>query len=157
MVIIAPHADDEVIGCFTKLHLYRDSVETHSIEPALVLFPDQFQMEDAAKSSNFFLFNVDIFGEYGIPHKEKAYFFPDPYFELHPTHRRLGAVGERWARMGFDVTFYSTNMNAPYIHEIRYPEEKKDILDQIYTKKSDLWRYDHKYWLFEGYCKWIFR
>jgi hypothetical protein len=47
-------------------------------------------------------------------------------------------------------------MNAPYIHEVNLPDDKKYLLDQVYPDQKDLWKYDYKYFLFEGYCKWVF-
>ena len=81
---------------------------------------------------------------------------PDPVYELHPLHRQWGMVGETMARVGFDVIFYSTNMNAPYIHELAVADDKKELLNKVYPDQKSLWEYDHKYFLFEGYNKWIF-
>ena len=82
--------------------------------------------------------------------------FPDPVYENHPLHRQYGMMGESMARQGLDVTFYTTQMNAPYIREVKDSAAKKSLLNTVYFGQSSLWEYDHKYFLFEGYCKWIF-
>jgi hypothetical protein len=88
--------------------------------------------------------------------KENKFYFPDPSNEVHPLHRAYGFQGESMARMGLDVTFYTTLMNVPYIHEVADPGDKKMLLESCYPSQADLWKYDHKYFLFEGYYKWIF-
>ncbi len=65
-------------------------------------------------------------------------------------------MGEQLARNGFDVTFYNTLMNAPYIHECKNSDGKLALLNTVYPDQKSLWEYDHKYFLFEGYTKWIF-
>jgi hypothetical protein len=47
-------------------------------------------------------------------------------------------------------------MTAPYIKEVEKPEEKEELLNKVYPDQKDLWKYEKKYVLFEGYCKWIF-
>jgi hypothetical protein len=65
-------------------------------------------------------------------------------------------LGESIARSKKDVVFYSTNMQAPYIHEVTEPDDKENILNILYPSQKSLWEYEKKYILFEGYCKWIF-
>ena len=67
-----------------------------------------------------------------------------------------GAVGESLARQGLDIIFYTTNMNAPFMREVKDPEMKRVALNAVYHSQRDLWKYDHKYFLFEGYSKWLF-
>jgi len=88
--------------------------------------------------------------------ENSVFYFPDPVYETHPIHRQYGMMGEQFAREGFDVTFYTTNMNAPYIHESTLVKEKEELLNNVYPSQKSLWEYDKKYILFEGYCKWIF-
>ena len=65
-------------------------------------------------------------------------------------------MGESMARQGLDVLFYTTQMNVPYIREVQDSGAKKVLLNSVYFGQSSLWEYEHKYFLFEGYCKWIF-
>jgi hypothetical protein len=58
-------------------------------------------------------------------------------------------------RAGADVIFYNTIMNAPYIHEIKDPEDKKNCLNIIYPSQKSLWETDYKYFLYEGRVKWL--
>jgi hypothetical protein len=67
-----------------------------------------------------------------------------------------GSIGENFLReMKYNVIFYNVNMQAPYIFEVKNKDEKKKLLDDVYSSQSDLWKNDAKYYLFEGYCKWL--
>jgi len=156
VVIIAPHCDDEIIGTFEtlispskKIIIYSEKMEFDHNRKDYALELDQFvsgisEQVFSDKVPNEFLSNDFI------------YYVPDPYFEIHPDHRYWGSLFEKYARDGLDVIFYSTIMNAPYIHEVKEPEKKLHLLNCVYPDQRDLWLYDHKYFLFEGYTKWIF-
>jgi len=85
-----------------------------------------------------------------------TFYFPSPVDEIHPDHRRLGVMGESMLRNnGLDVIFYTTTMTVSYIHETKNPKGKEELLNNVYPSQSDLWKYEKKYILFEGYNKWI--
>jgi hypothetical protein len=148
-IIIAPHADDEIIGCYELL-------ATGMVKS--VLFPDETALKEAEKSSEHFLFSRGhIEDEDYYKSLEITYVFPDPYFETHPKHRELGSLGESLLRQHRHVIFYSTTMSAPYIHEVTQPALKRQCLNKLYPTKKDLWAYEHKFFLFEGYNKWILK
>lgn len=151
-VIIAPHYDDEIIGNFEILIQ----------DPAPIIIytchPDSEREKEAGNLRKYTNVKIQYFLN-NIPSHllspDHILYFPDPVYEIHPLHRKWGAVGEECFRNGLNVVFYSTNMNAPYIHEVSQSQKKRQFLNEIYSSQSDLWRYDHKYFLFEGRCKWI--
>ena len=137
-IIIAPHRDDEIIGCWEIIEEEIDKVYfAHGKE----LIDDNWGQKKGTVIKKF--------------KKKDTLYFPDPYFETHPEHRYWGAFGENLLREGHNVIFYSVNMLAPYIHEVENPTSKLDALNKEYSHKADLWKYDHKYFLFEGRCKWL--
>jgi len=154
-VIIAPHPDDELIGCFEQIRnpannvvvIYSGDTDADRRETVLNLKKqiDHIKLQ---------LFQQTVPQTFLTP--LNRFFFPDPIYEVHPKHREWGILGENLARNGFDVTFYNTIMNAPYIHEVNKPDDKKYLLNKVYPDQKSLWEYDHKYFLFEGYNKWIF-
>jgi hypothetical protein len=154
-IIIAPHPDDEIIGCFEKIRsasghlviIYSGDIDADRRETVL-------KLKEKLDHVNLQLFQNSI--PQPFLNVQNSFYFPDPIYEIHPKHREWGSIGESMARTGFDVTFYNTNMNAPYIHEVNKPEDKRYLLEEVYPDQETLWKYDHKYFLFEGYCKWIF-
>jgi len=148
-IILAPHSDDEIIGCFEILEKYKGRCH--------IFFPDRETYKQAEKASELLHYERHIFSDWNrYEHIANKFYFPDPIYELHPEHRKWGAFGEKLARNGFDVSFYVTNMLAPYIHEVKESTKKHNALNECYPMKQSLWHSDHKYFLFEGQCKWIF-
>jgi len=154
LIIAAPHPDDEIIGAYEYL-------TKPGVTPIIIYSGDlnAKRKESALKLKEHVDCKIQLF-QMTIPqpflNQNNKYLFPDPIYELHPSHRAWGFMGEQLARAGFDVVFYSTNMNAPYIHEVEKPDEKRTLLEKVYPDQGDLWKYDHKYFLFEGYTKWMF-
>jgi len=151
-VIIAPHPDDEIIGTYSILVKHRPII----LYTELI---DEARKEETLNLKNNFDIKAQLYLRQ-IPgmlmKNENIFYFPDPIYETHPAHRLMGAVGETFARSGYNVIFYTTNMLAPYIHEVKNPEDKETALTECYPSQKDLWRYDARYYLFEGRCKWMF-
>jgi hypothetical protein len=150
-IIIAPHYDDEIIGCFEILMrkpivIYTDPSDQKRKEECHRLFKEEHLVK-----AQYFSFNIPP----NLLDPKNTYYFPDPVYEVHPSHRKWGAVGESMLRSGFNIIFYSIQMNAPYIHEVEKPNEKKRLLDLVYPSQISLWDCDAKYYLFEGRCKWL--
>jgi len=151
-IIIAPHTDDEIIGCY-------DIIKNK--KPIIIYAGDidNDRRKESLKLKEHIDIGMQLFLN-SIPqhflNKNNIFYFPDPIYETHPKHRLWGNIGEQIARSGMNVIFYSTNMTAPYIHEIQKPNEKEELLNKVYPSQKDLWKYEKKYILFEGYCKWIF-
>lgn len=154
IIIVAPHPDDEIIGCFEIL-------TDPNINPVILYSGDTpaNRRDELLKLKNLITIRAQVF-QNSIPptllNRNNTFYFPDPVFENHPKHREWGFIGESLARSGIEVIFYTTNMTAPYIHEVEKSIEKRQLLDKVYKSQSELWRFDHKYFLFEGRCRWIF-
>ena len=153
VVIAAPHPDDKIIGCYEVL--------TNSINPVIIYSDetDADRREKVLKLKEHVDCKLQLF-QMSIPqtfmNKINVFYFPDPIYETHPLHRQWGIMGETMARNGFNVIFYSTNMACPYIHEVKFPDKKEELLNKVYPDQKTLWQYEKKYILFEGYNKWLF-
>ena len=142
IIIIAPHPDDEIIGCWEILN---------GVKKISVFYPNGAD-EGALRACSKFKFNIITELKWDL---YCALLAPDPIFETHPDHRQWGHYAENILRKGWsDVFFYSVNMQAPYIKKTVNPEKKKADLNACYPEKYELWKYDHKYFLFEGRCSW---
>lgn len=155
-LIIAPHPDDEIIGCYEIL---KDT--SLSIGILYAGTTEGKRREEAVKLRNHIgNIKAQLF-QHTIPtsliNENTTFYFPDPIYEVHPDHRQWGFIGESLARGGMDVIFYSVIMSAPYIHRLAdKADEKEELLNKVYPSQKDLWKYDKKYVLFEGRCKWMF-
>ena len=153
-VIVAPHPDDEIIGTYEILRKKDNIIVIYSGDLDADRRETVLKLKEKVEKVKLQLFQQNIPPTFLS--KENKFFFPDPAYEIHPKHREWGFIGEQLARSGFDVTFYNTIMNAPYIHEVILPDDKQYLLNEVYPDQKSVWEYDHKYFLFEGYCKWVF-
>ena len=155
-VIIAPHTDDEIIGCYEILTnpdikpiiIYTTDIEEERKKECMKL-KDEIEIK-----AQYFLFNIP--SNLLNPLSNNIFYFPHPIYETHPEHRYHGMIGESMARNGFDVVFYITEMNAPFKSECPRPNAKLELLNKIYPSQKELWKYEHKYFLFSGYDQWKF-
>ena len=143
-IILAPHADDAIIGCWSIIKkpfvyvLYND--EDTLIEAAQ--FIAQFNLK-----AGLILDLISL-----IRKRENAIIYaPNPFTELHPLHKEIGMRAYRLAQSGLKVVFYSTNMNTNSLVELEDYKSKKKALEMFYPDKADLWKYDWKYFLFESH------
>lgn len=153
IVIIAPHADDEIIGNY--------SILTNPVfKPIIIYMQDDALRRQEALKLKTCIDNIQIqLFQKSIPttflNPSNILYFPDPIHEFHPDHRKWGAVGEDYLRQGLKVIFYSINMEAPYIHNVKEFKDKRHLLEKVYPSQKNLWKNDHKYFLFEGHCQWM--
>jgi LmbE family N-acetylglucosaminyl deacetylase len=141
IAIWAPHADDEIIGCYHVL-MSKEKVQVYY----------GGMIEDGCKrASRLFGFEFHHLGN--LAHPWDVVYAPDPNVDMHPEHQRIGGLAQQLFRAGKirRVIHYCTTMQASYIFEVLDPEAKRSALDQCYPEKADLWRYEWKYVLFEGY------
>lgn len=158
IAIVAPHGDDELIGCYELIvrlseagwkvyALYWSYGEPDWGQSQNRLGVEPVEAAEARKAVNAAASGGKMSWDWWA--------FPDPHFETHPLHRAVGAIGEAIHRDTGRVIFYNVNMTAPYIREVKNPSAKREMLDIYYPKKADLWTFDHKYVLFEGQTLWL--
>jgi len=152
-IIVAPHLDDEIIGCYEILI-------NENIKPIIIYsdFSDDKRRSESLTLRNYVELKGQIFMD-SIPanliDKTNTYYFPNPIYETHPLHRIKGISGEGLLRNGFNVIFYSTEMNYHAKYECKDPKGKRDLLNKVYPSQSNLWKYENKFWLFSCYEKWL--
>ena len=166
-IVFAPHCDDELIGCsevfdskqFKSIHIVYttymdDERKLESIElrdDAKRVFNKEVTLEFLAEDERYTIETSDILG--CITKASSVAFFPSRT-DNHPDHVYLACLAENLSRQGLFVVFYTTAMNVPWIHKAD-KDRKKFLLDFFYPSQSDLWKFEYKYFLFEGYNIWL--
>jgi len=143
-IVVAPHPDDELIGCFLMIKrglvdgvAYADLSNEAEWKAAVSLCED-LGLE---------FYTVDEFLRDRPP--LRVLFLPSPK-ERHPLHKRcyyLFSDYPCWVK----VTYVTEMSEGVILLPPDLREEKRGMLDRYYPMKSDLWLYEHKYFLFEGY------
>lgn len=157
-LILAPHVDDEVIGCFSVLcgSVKGDTRVIYTASASDARIAEAFY---AAEKLGF-QYQFNSFKD--VPGVLDQYtgcriYAPDPHWESHPEHKAVGALAWKFCQdNGWPFISYSTNMNVPYLQELS-PEmknRKASALYQFYPTQRSLWEQDHRYFLFEGLARW---
>ena len=137
ILIVAPHPDDEVIGCYQTLH------EKGSVVDVLYLHdttPER--MAEAQAASEYFGFNV-------ANPEVKPWTYSSVYVpsrkDWHAQHKQAYRDYRKWA-----THFYSVDMvdGSPLSEENQ--RNKRKALDLLYPSQATLWERDHRYFLFES-------
>src|SRR5574344_1558208 len=91
-IIISPHFDDEIIGCYEVLM-------NPIIKPIIIYMQDDEERKKEALELKKHLQNIQVqIFQKSVPtmflNKNNIIFCPDPIFEFHPDHRKWGVYGE---------------------------------------------------------------
>lgn len=142
VVIIAPHPDDELIGCYKlitsglvkKIVYVSNSIER--INSADKLCRD-FDIQFGLVTNLIALHHLD---------KNDIYLVPS-ITDHHPLHRQVNGIMKEYKN-----GYYSIDMNAEFIKELlpNEQQEKHNLLNRYYPDQKALWENDWKYFLFEG-------
>ena len=145
-IIIAPHADDELIGCSTLL-------QWGKIDGIIYVKTTQKREVEARKLCKdidvkcWFLCG-DIWNLLNLL-PEYTYYIPSPE-DGHPLH---SLVYYLMFHEYPNLIVYSTYMNDYFVREVEDPQYKLNLLNKYYPSQKSLWEFDHKYFLFEGHAK----
>jgi hypothetical protein len=165
-IIIAPHPDDEVIGCSrildSRTHVIFikdkgwDEARLAETRALAATHPYHFTQAPIFGGYDFLLELIQSFLDRPGPNETTCIFAPDPVWETHPLHVEIGSFVRTLCKgTAYRFFSYTTNMRAPYVEELSLQDrfKKKEMLD-FYKSQSDLWKYDHRYFLFEGIAEW---
>jgi hypothetical protein len=166
-LIVAPHADDELIGCFSVLEAHRTNPEGRN----LVVLLDTSNPDDAGvERIQEFKDTVRYFGGTALvgisDHLDLlAKLQPGDLVYLpsrtdgHPAHQRVTTevlyhtAISRWAQSpGRSEVYYSVDMNVPQAVRTLSPHDQRaklNALREFYPSQRALFDSDAKYHLFE--------
>ena len=130
-IIIAPHLDDEIIGCYSIL----DKID-------LIIYHTKDYRETAIKDNPKYIHFGTFLYNYTL-HKSCTIYLPSKY-DYHPRHNYLTQVYKKYK---CKKMYYSVEMNVPWLEEEEDPGSKQALFDKLYPDedmKSD------KYFLFKS-------
>jgi hypothetical protein len=141
--IIAPHPDDEIIGCFQLLE--------KCFFNKIIYLPinDDLRETEVEKYCRIFGWDYEILDDkYDLLklNKDETYFVPS-LLDHHPDHKFVNIIMSDFKR-----GFYTTDMNTEFVKTLSKNEQemKKILLNTYYPSQKSLWENDYKYFLFEG-------
>lgn len=165
-IILAPHPDDEIIGCYSVMK--RHKTQGGNLSVVMLRVGSVLREKESRIFAQNFPFHICYRTLEGMRKLMKGMknpngvveqtiiYAPDPIFETHPDHRAVGMIAEELLREeNKNVIFYSVNMRAPYVFPIQRSYDKEFLLSQAYPTQRKLWENDSRYFLFEGYTKWM--
>ena len=142
--IIAPHPDDELIGCYTLF-------STGLVERVIIIPDANLDMSRIEETRNFcdYQGGIELVVEMNPSNIDTTnlQIIVPSLTDTHPYHRYIN-------RLFYNVKkgIYSVDMQAEYVKELNnwQKENKHFVLDMFYPSQKELWDKDAKYYLFEG-------
>ena len=136
-VILAPHLDDEIIGCFSILK-----------EGDLVFyFKDDYRAVNLNRQGYAWVYEHLAPGDSLVLHPDDVLYIPSRY-DYHPLHREVNRFAvsvhhphKRW---------YSVEMNTPWLEEEENPKAKRACFEKLYPGEVETICKNDKYFLFKS-------
>jgi len=146
-IILAPHLDDELIGCYSVLS-----------RVGLVIYFDRDEKRldhlDAADIPRRYLWYHDssAAAKVSLANQTSADILYVPsQFDYHPLHRIVRSCGIDWAgRTKTQLRFYSVEMNVPWLEEEDDSKGKEALFRELYPSQVDTITKSDKYFLFRS-------
>ncbi len=139
--IIAPHIDDETIGCFTLLNAGQINKVYYVFET------DQERLKEADKASHYFDFKYEILPICDFNKIPKDEFLLVPNIkDLHIHHKMVNISAKMLSN---DKLYYSVDMNT-LKKPFKLWQNKRDILYHLYRSQYNYFDQNTQCYLFEN-------
>lgn len=164
-IIVAPHPDDELIGC-CEILVNAEKVKIFLPPGTSALRREESETmlktltKNQKASVQKAIWVADIlqvrWGHHGSTIETMVFWFPDPNYEMHPDHKIFTpAVAEKITAncAGRKVLFglYSINMTAPYLHKLsEVMSSHKMVLADSYVSQRGYFKVHNDSFFFEG-------
>lgn len=155
-IILAPHVDDEAIGCWQLLKNNAISHVIYYFETDLLRKAEALKAAEKYKFEPIF-FNIryDMSGRPITPTTitDDTTIFVPSVTDLHPDHKAMNKFGREVALAhNCNIIFYTIDMTSGWQQPLTASSrlEKRADLLELYPSQAALFE-NEKYWLFEGY------
>lgn len=139
-IVLAPHLDDEIIGCYSVL----DSVDQ------VIYFHDDYRSVPGALPNLPYIvyekYHPQTLNSIFHSNPEKVVYLPSKY-DYHPLHRKVRAIGMSWPGKKM---FYSVEMNTPWLEEEANPSGKRKLFQRLYPGELETISKSDKYFFFKS-------
>ena len=146
MIVLAPHVDDELIGCWRQI--------VNQEVTAVIYFFDLFEDRIAEAQAFSDKYSIPIYFSDGDPEKfirgrfdsETPVLAPN-IGDNHVHHKMVNNIAKRYFS---NIQYYSIDMNVEFdVLEPDQQKQKREALLELYPSQASLFE-DEKYWLFES-------
>ena len=155
VLIISPHNDDALIGCYQFLTGKMTVLGVNANNSELYVFFDRDddmtfdRWREALEFAKAFELKV-------LEREELRKFSYDIVFAPSPESKHYKHKYWSWASLDLEAyarVFYSIDMDEWWVRPLHLDlrREKKKVLDTFFPLESELWEKDGKYYIFEGY------
>lgn len=134
-IILAPHADDEIIGCYSVL----------SEIDQIIFFKEDYR--SGISIDDWRYCPVSTAGNILNSLTESDTIYLPSHYDLHPLHRKVRRIG---LAMPGKKMFYSVEMNTPWMEEEEDPKGKKELFCRLYPGEVETICKNDKYFLFKS-------
>lgn len=146
MIVLAPHVDDELIGCWRQI--------ANQDVTAVVYFFDLFEDRIAEAQAFSDKYGIPIYFSEGNPEKfiRGRFDAGTPVLapninDNHVHHKMVNNIAKRYFS---NIQYYSIDMNVDFdVLEPEQQKQKREALLELYPSQASLFK-DEKYWLFES-------
>lgn len=148
-IILAPHLDDEIIGCFSVLDTidtiiyFHDDYRGDFIDSVCNTLTHQLHLPDG-KIKYVRFDTIKMLGY--ISNSDDTIYIPSKY-DYHPLHRKVRKVG---LALPGKKMFYSIEMNTPWLEEEEEPTAKRQLFIKMYPGEVKTLEKNDKYFLFKS-------
>ena len=146
-IILAPHIDDETIGCFKFLNAGLVSKVYYFYEAT-----DIRKLEAEAAGKRFGFIPIFLNGDTNkilTERKERTTFLVPNINDSHPDHKTVNSFAKRHLFL-YNLRFYSVDMNTkPVLLSLTEQAKKEKALKSLYPSQAKLFEND-KFHLFES-------
>lgn len=165
-IILAPHLDDEIIGCYSLLMSHKATMDSFRIDRILYFSRDaerERELNNRDRDPVFCPYEGE--GADGIRYTletqtsaskilrgltvHDCVFIPSQH-DFHPLHRKINRLASWSLGMRVQRYFYSVEMNVPWLTECSDPDGKKKLLKEWYPSQKKTLKKNDKYFLFES-------